>query len=92
MYIVRNNGAARDFRINGQRYFMGRGKIKPTEDREFAKAMSEQRGVIVRVKDNLDKVVKIGELRSLAKKRDVSLERGDKAADIRQKIRAVTSL
>ena len=92
MYIMINNGAARDVKINGRRYFMGRGKIKPTEDRELAKAMSEQRGIVVTVKDNLDKIVKIGELRSHAKKHAVSLERGDKAVDIRQKIRAVVSL
>lgn len=92
MYIMRNNGAARDFKINGRRYFMGRGVIRPTEDRELAKAMNEQRGVIVKWKDNLDKIVKIGELRSYAKKHAVLLERGDKAANIRTKIRAAVSL
>jgi len=71
---------------------MGRGKIKYTEDRDFAKAMSEHRHVIVRIKDMLDKVVKIGELRKIAKERDVSLERGDKAVDIRAKIRAAEAL
>lgn len=92
MYIMINNGAARDFKINGRRYFMGRGKIKPTEDRELAKAMNQQRGVVVTIKDNLDKIVKIGELRSYAKKHAVSLERGDRAVDIRAKIRAAVSL
>jgi len=89
--MIQNNGATRMFDI-GRPYFMGRGNIKYTEDREFAKAMNGQRHVIVRVIDRLDKIVKIGQLRSKAKERGVSLERGDKAADIRAKIRAAASL
>ncbi len=92
MYIIRNNGAARDFNINGRRYFMGRGRIEYTEDREFAVAMNEQRHIVVTIKEDLDKIVKIGELRKRAKKLEVSLERGDKARDIREKIRAAISL
>ena len=92
MYIIRNNGAARDFPINGRRYFMGRGNIKYTEDREFAKAMNGQRHVIVRIKDVLDKSMKINELRSIAKERGVSLERGDKADGIKAKLRAAEAL
>ena len=54
MYIVQNNGAARDFYPNGQRYFMGRGNIKRTDDRKFAEAMNAQRHLIVRGIDNID--------------------------------------
>jgi len=91
MYIVENNGAARDFKIIGRRYFMGRGVIKHTEDRKFAEAMNAQRHVIVRGLDDIDSMA-IGKLRHLAKERGVSLVRGDKAVDIKAKIRAATSL
>ncbi len=91
MYIVQNNGAARDFYPNGQRYYMGRGNIKRTEDRKFAEAMNEERHVIVRGLDDLDNM-KIGALRKHAKSLGVQLERADKAVDIRLKICAATSL
>lgn len=87
MYIIRNNGAARDFKIGGRRYFMGKGVIKYTEDRDFAKAMNNQRHILVKGLDSIDDM-KIGELRSHAKSLGVSLERTDKAVEIMEKIRA----
>lgn len=92
MYRIRNNGGPRDFYPNGQRYYMGRYNEIQTEDREFAIAMNTMRYVQVFVIDNLDKIVKIGELRRMAKERQVSLERTDKIAEVRAKIRAATSL
>ncbi len=91
MFIIQNMGATREFNLNGRPYFMGRGNVKHTEDRKFAEAMDAQRHVIVRGLDNIDNM-KIGALRHLAKQSGVSLERGDKAVDIRLKIRAATSL
>ena len=48
MFIIENNGVSRKFSINGRPYFMRRGGIKRTDDREFAEAMNAQRHVIVR--------------------------------------------
>ena len=90
MYSVRNNGAARDFDLNGQRYFMGRGVVKRTDDRDFAKAMSNQLHVTVQGLDSIDDM-KMGELRSHAKSCGVVLKRGDKKLDIIAKINAVES-
>jgi len=90
MYAIRNNGVARDFMIQGRRYFMGRGVLKRTEDRDFAKAMINQRHVIVKGLDNIDDM-KIGELRTRAKSLGLSLARGDKKVDIKAKILAVGS-
>ena len=87
MYTIRNNGAARDFRIAGKRYFMGRGGVKRTDDRDFAKAMNNQRHVVVKGLDSIDDM-KIGELRNLAKSRGVELERYEKKVDIIAKIKA----
>jgi len=91
-YIIRNNGADRDFYPNERRYYMRSGTEKRTDNRDFAIAMKAMRHVQVWCIDRLDKIVKIGELRRIAKEWSVSLERTDKIADIRAKIRAAASI
>ncbi len=90
MYTVINNGAARDFRIGGLRYFLGRGERKRTDDRDFAEAMSEQRHVAVQGLDSIDDMTR-DELKSYAKLREIPLARGDKKAEIQAKILAAGS-
>lgn len=90
MYVIRNNGVARDFKFNGQRYFMGRGVHKRTEDRDFAMFMNNQRHIVVRGLEALEDMA-IGALRHFAKTLGIKLARGDKAQDIRAKINTAES-
>lgn len=85
MYLIQNNGAARDFKFNGQRYFMGKGIRKRTDDRAYAMFMNNQRHTVVRGLEALEDMA-IGALRHFAKSLDIKLVRGDKAQDIRAKI------
>lgn len=89
MFIIENNGVSRKFNLDGRPYFMRRGGIKHTDDREFAEAMNDQRHVIVRGLDDIDNM-KIGALRHYAKERGIQLVRGDKADDIKAMIRAAS--
>jgi len=90
MFSIRNNGAARDFKIDGKRYFMGRSVVKRTKDRDFAKAMNNQRHVVAQGLDNPD-FMKIGELRHYAKGLGIEFERTDTAVKIRAKIHTADS-
>ena len=85
MYIIQNNGAARDFTFKKQRYFMGHGVRKRTEDRDYAMFMNNQRHIVVRGLEALEDMA-IGALRHFAKGIGIKLARGDKAEDIRAKI------
>jgi hypothetical protein len=91
MFVIRNNGLARDFRPNSRPFFMGRNQISFSDDAEFAEAMNEYPAVVAKIKEDIDSLP-IGKLRHLASQYSISLERGDKAGNIRAKIRAASSL